>query len=130
MKINLVLTKKWFDAHQNGKNTEYRAITPYWCKRFMLYHNEDVSTAKWKEVLQDADIERILDMYILSEIEFKDMDYIVYSNGMKDISILPRFERKVEDIYLGTGLTECGAEEGRYYICIDHPEGVVNKINC
>lgn len=129
MKLNLALTKKWFDAHQNGKNTEYRAITPCWCKRFMLYHNEDVSTAKWAEVLKDDDIEQILEMYMISWITFKEIDSIIYSNGMKGIPVLPRFERKVDDIYFGTGSAKWGAEGG-YYICIDHPEGVVNKINC
>ena len=34
--LKLVLKKRWFDLIESGeKKEEYRAITPYWCRRIL-----------------------------------------------------------------------------------------------
>lgn len=35
--LHLVLKRKWYDMIASGEKTEeYRAITPYWCNRFIM----------------------------------------------------------------------------------------------
>ncbi len=90
--LHLTLKKKWFDMIASGeKKEEYREINDYWIRR--LNKNG-----------------------LASDDEFKDFAVIIFRNGYSKKS--PTVKIEFDEIFIGRGKSEWGAEEGQEYFII------------
>lgn len=133
--LQLSLLRKWFEmAKLLIKKEDYREITPYWAKRLLLCHGNNLT----KE-LSDIEIESLCEeltnaIYCLGEIE-EEIDFVLdnYYLSFKSFTIntmtlgYPKSEDteriiKFEHagIEIRTGNPELGAEEGKLYFVIKH----------
>ena len=129
--IHLNLTKQWFDKHLEDKTEEYRAITPYWCSRFLLDAGEHQKRDYWKMIFYcegDNAIDFILSCIEFGVYSFKPYDTAIYSNGMKPVAVLPRFKRPINTILIAEGREEWGAKKGVKYFVLKHGD-VFDKVN-
>lgn len=126
--IQLPLTQKWFDkTKKGGKKEDYRAITPYFCNRFLLYKNEHKSKKWWGEWLKEQlkgnwTISTCLNCNILCDnIQFKHFESNVMTLGYPNSSDTEKilcFEHRGIDI---RGGRECwGALKGVSYFVVKH----------
>ena len=132
--LHLNLRKKWFDMILNGiKLTEYRSIKTYYLSRIV-----DFKTMHWsdKQDFYEASYgypeelaNDIINHLQRNEIDFLPYKTITFSNGMKPIDILPRFEIELKNIEIDTGKPEWGAKDQELYFCLNLGE-ILNKKNC
>lgn len=55
MTLHLNLIKQYFDLHLNGKNEEYREVTPYWIKRLMLFNGRKITGEMCTRMLKTSE---------------------------------------------------------------------------
>lgn len=134
-KLSFNVHKEWFDMHQEDKGAEYRAITPYWCSRLLLVYGSHCSANYWKFILSISELTNfnVADFLIKSirdgDYSFKKYDIAEFSNGMKPLDILPRFQKEILNIDIGYGKTVHGAPENEMVFIIDCKKAI-NKKNC
>jgi hypothetical protein len=110
--LHLNLQEKWFLSHQNNKNEEYRALTPYWCNKLLTYKGKKMRKGFWKDLIERfGGIEPM--MKKLHQVKFITYEELVFSNGMKPIDILPRFTKPHYGTVIGYGKREFGAPENK-----------------
>lgn len=127
MKLYLILTKQWFDRHLDDKTEEYRQITPYWCARLLLVKGERRPLKWWKH--RAAECNGNLLRFITEGLFNKRVlyDTVVFSNGMKPVAQLPRFEKRFAMLRIGIGMKEWGAPDYPVFIiCCGVPLNVKN----
>lgn len=109
-KLFLILTRRWFDRHLKDKREEYREITPYWCTRLLLVNGERKPKAWWeaKGINSYESLKRLVKREALL-IQYIKYNTVVFSNGMKPVDVLPRFEKPYLDFNIGTGRKKWGA---------------------
>lgn len=116
--LNLTLNKKWFDRILSGEKTEeYREIKDYWARRLLLADCE-MEWAVWSEMIEDMqnpclrhnDPKELMQFY---EVKFQPFEAIRFTNGYGRNR--PSFLARVDEIGIGSGRPEWGAEPGRYY---------------
>lgn len=121
MDLKLVLQRRWFCKHLEDKGEEYREITPYWANRLLTYDNEIKSSKWWFWYFHDRKMSyrlRIKRGIKIGLIKFREYDNAIFSNGMKPIEILPRFEKPVNSMKIGIGKAEWGAPEREVFIIL------------
>lgn len=127
--LHLNLHKKWFDMILSGeKKEEYRKLTNHWLKRFTGDYitdehdkTDDLSDSiVYSAIAQNSDI--------ICESFFK-FNTITFSNGMKSIDVLPRFEIEFKGAEVKEGNLNWGAEKGTKYFVLKLGE-ILNKQNC
>lgn len=136
MNLQLSLKKKWFDMTTAEIKTEdYRLITPYWAKRFLLCHGDFLQKEFNKIQLEslceelnnietryrDLALEVIyhkLNEYILSFKQFTKNTMTLGRTKPTDSERIIRFEHA--GIEIRTGNSEWGSEPNRLYFVIKH----------
>jgi hypothetical protein len=117
-KLQLSLKKQWFEMTKAGIKTEdYREITPYWVKRFVNLHKDDMNYNNFYNYLI-GEIDRI---YYADNYSFKSFKTNTMTLGYPkstDIERVLIFEH--QGIEIRTGYPEWGAVEGRLYFVIKH----------
>jgi len=136
--LQLSLKRQWFEMTKAGIKTEdYRDITPYWCKRLLLYCGESLlenTKVKLQSYLDEKDIvemcndlnscideeelEYQIDNWYLS---FKEFDCNIMTKGYPkstDSDRILKLEHK--GIEIGYGKEEWGAEPNKFYFIIKH----------
>jgi hypothetical protein len=127
-KLHLIITRKWFDRHLKDKTDEYRLITPYWCAKFLTVNGSKMPRVWWQQRNIDSGeaLEKLIDEghYIIETVPFQS---IVFSNGMKPVNILPRFEKRFFGLRIGIGRKEWGAPKHPVFILkCGKPQNLVN----
>lgn len=130
MKLQLILTKQWFELTKSGvKLEDYRELTPYWAKRLLLYQKEPLS-----ENLNDFEIKDICSViskcYDREDLEFEiDNWYLSFKSFDSNIMTLgyPKsndseriLKFKHKGIEIREGNPDWGAENGKLYFVIKH----------
>lgn len=130
MKLQLSLTKQWFELTKSGvKLEDYRELTPYWAKRLLLYQKEPLS-----ENLNDFEIKDICSViskcYDREDLEFEiDNWYLSFKSFDSNIMTLgyPKsndseriLKFKHKGIEIREGNPDWGAENGKLYFVIKH----------
>ena len=119
--LKLVLTEKWYDMIASGeKKEEYREITPYWANR-LLYHCNLGVKQYWEEYLPNriAFIEQYPYLHkkdIIRDYGYRHYPAVEFQRAYPKNP--PRMAFAIEEITIGTGRTEWGAEEGKEYFVI------------
>lgn len=130
--LHLTLVRKWFDKHLADKNEEYREITPYWCNKLLTWDGEVKPQKFWANRMDDFydknAIEAIEHYTMENRIEKRKYSKITFSNGMKPIEILPRFDRSFTRLRIGTGNREWGGTDEQVFIL--KCGKVRNRVNC
>ena len=122
--LHLNLKKKWFDMILSGeKKEEYREIKPSIVSLLFDWRN----VANTREFIVDTLLHNNEDVLCWSCL--KNYDTITFSNGMKSIDEVPRFEIEFEEIEIKTGRTEWGAEKFKLYFVLKLGK-ILNKQNC
>lgn len=126
--------KKWFDMVLNGKkNVEYRDIKTLYLTRLIDFktigYHEKLEIYEESHEYPEDTPESIKNLLDENKIQFKPYKTVTFSNGMKPISILPRFEIELLKIEIAQGEPEYGAKEGELYFCL-HLGKVLNNQNC
>ena len=131
MDLKLTLTRKWFDSHLGDKEDEYREIKPYWCNRFLTYDGKIKTIPWWKlffELEGKNSRNQIAECLETGVVKFRDYESVIFSNGMKPVEILPRFEKPLNYIKTGIGNSDWGAPEYPVFILnCGKPKNVVNN---
>lgn len=97
--LHLTLKKKWFDMIASGeKKEEYRELKPYWFQRLGYWHDSDHETGYY-----DSGFNKMPDV-------------ILFKNGYTKES--PSISVCCEEIVIGTGNPDWGAEQGKKYFVI------------
>lgn len=99
--LKLILKRKWYDLIDSGeKKEEYREIKSYWGKRLTK-----LPDGTWWELLTEK-----------SQVRYKEFDTVTFYLGYaKD---RPSMTFKIENIAIGEGKPEWGAEPDRKYFVI------------
>lgn len=107
----LPLKKQWYYMIQSEeKPEEYRAITPYWCSRFL-------DTGDLRIVYLDEEtIEFMVNASIFKFRQFLRVTFTLGYPEREDTSRRMTFNKP--KIRIGTGKPEWGAEEGKKYFVI------------
>ena len=125
-RLQLSLIQKWFDMTNTGiKLEDYRAITPYFCNKFLLYQGRTMPKKWWIDNYFEADgrncsIEEIVENIRLF-CTFKDFNYNVMTLGYPkstDTDKILTFEHA--GIEIGYGNPEWGADADKLYFIIKH----------
>lgn len=124
--LHLNLTKKWFDMILSGeKKVEYRALTFYWANRLF-----DIPKNRKKEIKNFFKLNPLsAATYCNMKFKLKPFKTITFSNGMKPIEHLRRFEINFQSLKIDKGIQEWGAERDEFYFCFYLGE-IVHKHNC
>lgn len=94
--LHLTLNKQWFDMIKSGeKKEEYRSIVPYWTKRLCEFNKK----------------ENVYEIY-----KFKFVEFSLGYPKKGDTEKIMKF--KINDIVIGLGKEEWGAEPGMNYFII------------
>lgn len=135
MNLQLTLKTKWFEMTQPLiKKEDYRAITPYWAKRLLLCHGNnltkelsDIEIESLCEELTNAinclgeieeEIDFVLDNYYLSFKPFTTNTMTLGYPKASDTERILKLEHK--GIEIRTGNPEWGAEPDKLYFVILH----------
>lgn len=113
--LKVTLQKEWFKRHQEDKNEEYRAITPYWCSRLLRIDGRK---------LTKDEIDRVCELMKnnkSSKITFRNIQFVKYDilhafNGAYYSEALPNFKKPILSIEIGHGSKEWGASEKLVFI--------------
>jgi len=119
--LHLNLIKIWFDKIlSKEKKEEYREVKPFWCSRFLIYEGKHRSVKWWTLFFhhESDPTEAIIELIKFGDIDFKEFNTITFSNGMKPIEILPRFEIELKGIEIDFGVSEWGAKDHTKYFVI------------
>jgi len=127
--LNLNLQRQWWDKHLNGKDQEYRVISPYWCAKFLMYKGEHKKAWWWELMLEHEgyNADEVMSQLIKTdEITFKQFDLLTFPNGMTPP--IPKFEKDFKGLSIGIGKKEWGAPDYPVFI-IDcgEPKNIVNR---
>lgn len=118
MNLQLSLKRKWFEMTKAGIKTEdYREITPYWIKRFLYAHKEDMNTSGFIDYIQSQKS----NTYYADNFSFKHFTTNTMTLGYPkstDAERILHFEHA--GIEIRTGKPEWGAEPGKLYFVIKH----------
>jgi len=118
----LNLIRKWFIMiFRGGKTVEYRAITPLYCSKFLLWKGEHYTPQWWydwyfKEVVGYPLIDELIQDILLEKISFKKFYSVKFNNGMR--KIMPRMKFEFDRIEINTGIEKWGAVKNEMYFCI------------
>lgn len=133
--LHLNLTKKWFDMILSGeKKVEYREIKTYWFSR-LFFFGDSIGAHKRFEIIQESydspkDFKHTVKyLFESNDLELKPFKTITFSNGMKPIEHLRRFEINFQSLKIDKGIQEWGAEKNEFYFCL-HLGEIVHKHNC
>jgi hypothetical protein len=133
MNLQLSLKTKWFEMTKAGVKTEdYREITPYFVKRFLLYQGKCIGVKTgWNTnqieditndiIAADGDIE-LLD-YVFNNwyLSFKPFITNIMTLGYPKVTDTKRFNQlEHKGFGIRTGNPEWGAEQGKLYFVIKH----------
>jgi hypothetical protein len=126
--LYLILTRNWFNRHLMDKADEYREITPYWCCRFLTVNGKKMPRAWWRQrnINSGEALDKLIDegQYMIETVPCRT---IVFSNGMKPVDILPRFEKRFFGLRIGIGRQEWGAPNNPVFILkCGKPQNLVN----
>lgn len=115
--LHLNLKRKWFEMVSTGeKKEEYRDITIYWCKRFILYNGKIKPLQWWTMFFQVTDhkpVQKLLEWKSRELITFINPEYIIFSNGYA--TKRPQIVREFRDLRIGGGRESWGAEPEKEY---------------
>ena len=114
--LQMSLKTNWFEmTDQDGKTEDYREITPYWCKRFMLHFGKEEPTVFWKTYLMMwGNVDNM-------NFSFKQFDINTMTLGYPSKSDLSKIKVfKHAGIEIREGREEWGAEKGKIYFVIKH----------
>jgi hypothetical protein len=132
--LHLNLMRIYFDSILRlFKKEEYRAISPYWCSKFLLVNGEHWTRKQWllspyfsfhknKLINLGCLIRFIKD----GRITFKLFKSVTFSNGMNPP--VPRFEIEFNGFEIREGNTDWGAKEGEKYFVLKLGE-ITKRIN-
>jgi len=130
--LHLNLVRKWFDKHLDDKDEEYRKITPFWCNKLLTWDGEIKPQKFWDNKMNNLynknEIETIEYYIMQGRIGKRNYTKITFSNGMKPLSILPRFDRHFTQLSIGTGKYKWGGTNEKVFIL--KCGKVRNRINC
>lgn len=114
--LQLSLKKNWFEMTKSREKPEdYRAITPYFCKMFLLFRGKDLTKKGWERVLKEG--------LIGSLCSFKYFEYNIMTLGYPkstDLERILKLEHK--GIEIRTGNPKWGAEPNVLYFVVKHGE--------
>jgi hypothetical protein len=127
-KLYLILTRRWFDRHLKDKSEEYRLVTPYWCAKFLTVNGNRMPRAWWRQQNIDSGeaLEKLIDegQYSIETVPYQS---IVFSNGMRPVNILPRFEKRFFGLRIGIGKQEWGAPKHPVFVLkCGKPQNLIN----
>ncbi len=117
--LKLVLTHKWYDMIESGeKREEYREITEYWMGR-LLYRIQLPFGGYWsakKDIL--AGNYECIDWksFTGGAPVFNKFTHVQFQRAYPKNP--PRMVKEIEEITIGTGRPEWGAEPGKLYFVI------------
>lgn len=121
--LHLSLKVKWFDMIGSGeKRFEYRAITPYFCQKFLLCLGEVKSQSYWHKILKNFEkdniephdaIKNLIDFEIFS---FRPYSKLILSKGYSKDRDQMTFEYRPP--VFSTGRMTWGAKPGVFYFCL------------
>lgn len=114
-KLQLSLTKQWFDlTSENGKTEDYREISYYWIKRLvndLPFKNMSVAYLTESALIKGLSIERGFKKFTSNKMT------LGYPKST-DLSRIKEFEHL--GIEIGYGKSEWGAEPNKLYFIIKH----------
>lgn len=114
--LQLSLKTKWFEMTKSGeKKEDYREITPYWCKRFLLSFGKEKPTVFWETYLM---MWGGVDNMNFSFKEFNINTMTLGYPNKDDKERIIQFEHA--GIEIREGRPEWGAEPGKIYFVIKH----------
>lgn len=102
--LHLTLKKKWFDMVGNGKEEEYRELTPFWISRLCDFHKGSVGGL-------------VFDFHKLGCHTLKEFDRVLFANG-GHFGDVPKKLFEFNGIEIREGSEEWGAEPGKKYFVI------------
>ena len=123
--LQLSLKTKWFNTTDiNNKDEEYRAISPFWCARLLLYNGQKRPIKFWQYMqyhFSNHFLSAIQDYINDGTITFKNYGLNIMTLGYPKSSDTMRikiFEHL--GISIGYGNTEWGAMKWDKYFVIKH----------
>lgn len=120
--LQLPLKQKWFTMTKAGIKTEdYRAITPYFCNRFLLFNGEPKSKQWWQDEFFDEGTleERIenIELFCTFKPFAQNIMTLAYPKKTDTDKIV---KYKHHSISIDTGNSEWGAVPGVKYFVVKH----------
>lgn len=119
MTLHLILKAQWYCMIEQGiKKEEYREINPYWVKRFI--NNTDAR--RYWEYFYEGDPPYFLYLIrrALAEGQLRPYDKVTFHYGYSSRTMT--FE--IENIHIGRGVMDWGAEKNTEYFVIKLGERV------
>lgn len=112
--LKITLQKEWFKRHQEDKNEEYRAITPYWCSRLLRIDGRKLTNKEielvCERIKEGERIETIIsESYFDKSLQFVKYNILHAFNGAYYSESLPNFKKPILEIKTGYGRKEWGA---------------------
>lgn len=118
--LKLTLKKEWFKRHQEDKNEEYRAITPFWCSRLLRIDGRKLTKAEIERFCKMAnDVKTgtvISEIVFAQSIQFVKYDILHAFNGGHFSKTLPQFKKPILEIKTGHGRKEWGGSDKLVFI--------------
>jgi hypothetical protein len=110
------------------KADEYRKISPYWCAKLLMINGSRMPRAWWQQrnINSVEALNRLIEegQFYVETVPFQS---IVFSNGMKPVNILPRFEKRFLGLREGIGRKKWGAPNYPVFIIkCGKPQNLVN----
>lgn len=103
--LDLVVKAKWYDLIKDGyKREEYRAITPYWCRRILYAGGIPIPMYYWNIVLSIIKTPSIN--------VYSSPTYVRFRRGYTKESML----FKIDSIEIGLGKSDLGAPAEEVFI--------------
>ena len=119
--LQLSLKTKWFEMTKSGVKTEdYRDLTPYWAKRFMLYNEKEETKDFWETLCGLYSNGHSFGVF-KDNLKPKKFENNIMTLGYpkgNDLERILKLEHK--GIEIRTGNPDWGAEEGKLYFVILH----------
>lgn len=126
--LHLNLTKKWFDMILGGiKKEEYRTLSYFWATRFFDLSKSKNCKNDIKDDFEETPVSAAVDL--TRQDIFKTFSSVTFSNGMKPIDKLRRFEIEFLDMRISYGNKDWGAKENELYFCIKLGK-IISRKNC
>lgn len=129
--LTLNLIGKWFKMIlSRKKRVEYRAITPLYCSKFLLWENQ-YKTPKWwfdyyfESLTNEPIFEDLFMDLLMKKITYKKFSSVKFNNGMR--KVMPRMRLEFKGITIGEGEKEFGAVPNTFYFCISLGEILEKK---
>lgn len=121
--LHLTLKSRWYDMIASGeKKEEYRETKLFWLNRFFKpsysISNEDYYPEEMLNELikfPEQDIDAVLNLFCARRVKF---DAVCFARGGHFHPSIPQMTVVCNEIKIGTGKPEWGAEEGKEYFVI------------